>query len=182
MKIAICYATGEGHTASVAEHIEKRLAAAGHEVELTLCRKVSAEALQAADGVMVGASVHMGKHHKHAVRFAREHQALLAAKPSAFFSISLTATSDKPEKRAELQGYLDAFQEKTGWRPDQIQAFAGALQYTKYGFVKRKIMLKIARDEGGDADPSRDYVYTDWDAVDTFADEFVSKIEAARNP
>lgn len=176
MKIAICYATGEGHTATVAEHIRKRLAAAGHEIELGLCRKVSAEALQAADGVILGASVHMGKHHKHAVRFARDHQALLAAKPSAFFSVSLTATSDAPEKRAELQGYLDAFQERSGWHPALIEAFAGALLYTKYGFIKRKIMLKIARDEGGDADPSRDYVYTDWDAVDAFADAFSDRL------
>ena len=178
-KIAVCYATGEGHTATVAEHVQKRLIAAGHEVELALCRKAGDEALQAADGVILGASVHMGKHHKEAVRFARDHQALLSAKPSAFFSVSLTATSDKPEKRAELKGYLDAFQEKTGWRPALIEAFAGALLYTKYGFIKRKIMLKIARDEGGDADPSRDYVYTDWDAVDAFADAFAAKIETS---
>ena len=172
MKIAICYETGEGHTATVAERLRDRLASAGHEATLARCRDTSADALQAVDGVIVGASVHMGKHHKKAVRFARDHQALLAAKPSAFFTVCLTAKSDEPEKRAEVQGYLDAFQEQTGWKPAQIEAFAGALLYTQYGFVKRKIMLKIARDEGGDADTDKDFVYTDWDAVDAFAVAF----------
>ena len=172
MKIVICFETGEGHTKTVAERIGAHLTQAGHAVDVLRCRDAETGALEAADGIIVGASIHMGKHHKRAVRFAREHQTLLAAKPAAFFTVCLTAKSDKPEKQAEVQGYLDTFQEQSGWKPALIRAFAGALLYTQYGFIKRKIMLKIIRAEGGDVDPGRDYVYTDWDAVDAFAAGF----------
>ena len=47
--------------------------------------------------------------------------------------------------------------------------FAGALRYSRYGWLKRRLMRSIARREGGDTDTSRDHVYTDWDAVDRFA-------------
>jgi menaquinone-dependent protoporphyrinogen oxidase len=55
-----------------------------------------------------------------------------------------------------------------------VAHFAGALLYTRYGFFKRWIMKKIVRDKGSpDLDTSRDYVYTDWDGVKRFAEEFL---------
>lgn len=176
MTIVLCYETGEGHTAQVAERIRERLETGAGEVWLGRCREVDVERLAAAAGVVVGASVHMGKHHKRALRFAREHAGLLAERPAAFFSVSLTAKSDAEDKRRELAGYLEQFQQQSGWRPDQVAAFAGAVPFTRYGFIKRKIMLSILRDEGMDPDPSRDYDFTDWKAVDAFADAFQERI------
>lgn len=173
MKIAICFETSEGHTARVADRIKDHLTQAGHAVEVLRCRDAGADTLDGVDGIIVGSSIHMGKHNKRAVRFAREHQTFLAARPAAFFTVCLTARSGAPDKQAEVQGYLDAFQEQTGWKPALTEAFAGALLYTQYGFIKRKIMLKIVRAEGGDVDPERDFVYTDWDAVDAFAAGFL---------
>ena len=46
-------------------------------------------------------------------------------------------------------------------------------------------MRKIARDKGSpDTDTSRDYVYTDWDSVKHFAEEFLDTLvlEAAQSP
>jgi menaquinone-dependent protoporphyrinogen oxidase len=38
-------------------------------------------------------------------------------------------------------------------------------------------MKKIARDKGNpDTDTSRDYVYTDWDSVQRFAEEFLETL------
>jgi menaquinone-dependent protoporphyrinogen oxidase len=54
------------------------------------------------------------------------------------------------------------------------------LLYTQYGFFKRWIMKKIARDKGSpDTDTSRDYVYTDWDSVRRFAEEFLESLVPA---
>jgi len=56
-----------------------------------------------------------------------------------------------------------------------VGVFGGALLYTKYGFVKRRLMTKIARDKGTlDTDTSHDYVYTDRESVKHFAEEFLS--------
>jgi menaquinone-dependent protoporphyrinogen oxidase len=52
--------------------------------------------------------------------------------------------------------------------------FAGALLYTQYGFLKRHLMKKIASDKGSlDTDTSRDYVYTEWDGVQRFTEDFL---------
>jgi len=37
-------------------------------------------------------------------------------------------------------------------------------------------MKRIARKSGGDTDTSRDYEYTDWAAVDDFAQRFVTDL------
>lgn len=58
------------------------------------------------------------------------------------------------------------------------QGAAGTLRYTRYGFFKRFLMKQINKREGGDTDTSRDYEYTDWDAVTAFANEFLGRLEA----
>jgi menaquinone-dependent protoporphyrinogen oxidase len=50
------------------------------------------------------------------------------------------------------------------------------LLYTKYNFLKRGLMKSITKKQGGDIDTSRDFIYTDWDAVDAFAREFLERL------
>lgn len=57
------------------------------------------------------------------------------------------------------------FLDETGWRPDRTFLVAGALAYSRYGFLKRRVMRWISRREGGDTDTSRDYEYTDRDGL-----------------
>jgi menaquinone-dependent protoporphyrinogen oxidase len=52
---------------------------------------------------------------------------------------------------------------------------AGALKYTQYDFFKRLIMKMIAKREGQTTDTSKDYEYTDWNAVKKFTLEFALK-------
>lgn len=54
--------------------------------------------------------------------------------------------------------------------------FGGALLYTHYGFIKRHMMKKIARDKVLDTDTSRDYVYTQWNGVKHFVEEFLEAL------
>ena len=56
-----------------------------------------------------------------------------------------------------------------GFDPKAVGLFAGALQYTKYGWITRRVMKSISAKEGRDTDTTRDFEYTDWDAVDEFA-------------
>ncbi len=49
--------------------------------------------------------------------------------------------------------------------------FAGALRYSEYGWMMKRVMKSIARREGNDTDTSRDHEYTDWPAVDRFAND-----------
>jgi menaquinone-dependent protoporphyrinogen oxidase len=71
-----------------------------------------------------------------------------------------------------------AFENETGWHPAQVALFAGALPYTRYGFLKRHLMKKIAGDKPGSlgTDTSRDYVYTDWNEVSRFTEDFLERL------
>ena len=87
----------------------------------------------------------------------------------ALFQVSLTSANPDEEHTATAHGMMQQLLEETGLDPDMVGLFAGALRYTQYGWLKRHVMGRIARSEGTDYDTSRDYEYTDWEAVDAFA-------------
>lgn len=173
-RLLVVYGTTEGQTAKVADHIADVARAHGCEVE-TLDVKEAPETLPAdLDGVLIGASVHMGKHDKHVVELVRRNRDALQRLPSAFFSVSLAAHGDA----AEAEGYVEQLEAETQWRPAHVALFGGALLYTHYGFVKRHLMHRIAKSKPGElgTDTSRDYVYTEWDGVTRFAEDFVADL------
>jgi len=77
---------------------------------------------------------------------------------------------------AAAKRYLDKFLWKTRWHPQLSMTFAGAAQYSKYGRFKRLLMVLFVGAAGGDPDTSRDYEYTDWSAVDEFAEAFAARL------
>lgn len=175
-KVLITYGTTEGQTAQIAEVLAEVLRDRGHEADHVDVTSLADTVPDAYDAVLIGASIHVGKHDKHVVKFVKENVETLTRLPSAFFSVSLAAHGDS----SEAEGYVDQFEEETGWRPDKVALFGGALLYTQYGFIKRHMMKKIAKDKPGDLglDLSRDYVYTEWDAVKRFAEHFADQLEA----
>ncbi|MCT9097521.1 flavodoxin domain-containing protein [Haloarchaeobius sp. HME9146] len=182
----VCYGTGEGQTAKVAAAIEADLAARGHEVTtVDLTELPPTLDVTAFDAVLVGASIHMGTHQKHVAAFVRENRRELASRPSGFFQVCLSSAVEDEARQLEAARYVEEFVEKTSWHPDRVASFAGAIRYSEYGLLKRVMMKKIASEATGDTDTSRDYEYTDWDAVDEFAvgfAEFVEGESAAGEP
>jgi menaquinone-dependent protoporphyrinogen oxidase len=173
-RIYIPYATSEGQTAKIAEYIADVVRAHGHEAN-AVDMKESGDALPPGyDGVIVGASIHMGQHDKHARDYVRNNRTTLEQFPSALFSVSLAAHGHTDE----AEGYVEDFEKQTGWRPAHVALFGGALLYTQYGFLKRHLMKKIAGDKPGElgTDTSRDYVYTEWDGVKRFAEDFLDDV------
>ena len=177
--ILIAYGTSEGQTAKIAEQLAGFIRAEGHDAfPVDISREAPAPA--GYEAVIVGASVHKGKHQRWVVDYVRGNRAALHHLPSAFFSVSL-AIADGPQKgRLEAEGYVETFVKETGWYPEKVGLFAGALVYTKYNFLLRWIMRRIARSKGSrDLDTKRDYVYTDMDAVQRFALEFLPSVAPA---
>ena len=169
MRVLIPYGTTEGLTARISEYVADVVRGHGHEADAVDIKGSGAPKPDDYDAVIVGASIHMGKHEDYVLDFVRENRDALERVPSAFFSVSMAA-HDHPE---EAEGYIEEFFRQTGWRPARVGLFGGALLYTQYGFIKRHLMKKIARDKGNsDTDTSRDYVYTEWDGVKTFVEEF----------
>ncbi len=176
--VPVLYATSEGQTARIARHIADMLRDSGLD-----SRAIEVASPEAADldwhgvrAVVVGASLHIGRHRRRALRFVRRHVHQLNDCPSAFFSVSLGAASSAAADVAAATGHARAFVDAVRWHPGQVVCFAGRLAYSQYGWLTRQIMRRIARREGGPTDMSRDYELTDWAAVSRFARDFAAEI------
>jgi menaquinone-dependent protoporphyrinogen oxidase len=94
--------------------------------------------------------------------------------------VSLAIQDGTDKGRLEAEGYVETFARDTGWYPEKVGLFAGALLYTKYSLLLRWVMRWIARSRGSrDLDTGRDYVYTDVAAVQRFAEEFLASFAPA---
>lgn len=175
-RILIAYDTTEGQTRKIAERMAKALAGAGRETNVTELRKMPPRfSLEGFAGVLLGGSIHMSKHSRRLSDFVGRHKDGLNAIASGFFSVSLSAAGTDEERR-QASRYVEEFLQQTGWAPTTKAAFAGGLLYREYGFLKRWMMKKIARDASKDTDTSRNHEYTDWEAVDQFARGFLSQV------
>lgn len=176
-RLLILYATTEGQTRKIAEFMAWRLRQHGHEAQV-----VDVDAVDAGfrfvdiDGVIVGGSVHYGRHQASLRRFlsARAHD--LRTLPGAFFSVSGAAADPGGRGLDEARTYAARLLRQTGWDPDDMALFAGALRYSRYGPVKRWMISRIAARQGTGTDTRRDYEYTDWEAVGRFAEQFAARL------
>ena len=170
-RILVLYHSYDEHTARIARRIADRIGRAGHEAVVERVDGEDLRDLDGFDGIVLGAAVRYGHHDRRLERAVKRRAADLASRPNAFFSVCLSATHDSKE----AQGYVDGFCRRTGWEPREVATFAGALQYSKYPPLRKLLMRTISRFAGGDTDTSRDYEYTDWNAVERFATQFAGK-------
>ena len=168
--VPVFCATIEGQTRRIAAEVAATLREQGFVSEVH-CLSEAMPAVDWSDvrGVVVGASIHAGRHQKAAVDFVTREARHLTAVPSAFFSVSLSAGSRKPAEVDAARGLATHFARQTGWEPTRVLSIAGKLAYSQYGFVTRQIMRFIAWREGAPTDTSRDYEFTDWNMVRQFA-------------
>jgi menaquinone-dependent protoporphyrinogen oxidase len=173
----ILYGTGEGQTAKVAERIATTISERGHVASAIDVRdRPDSFTLEEYDTVVVGASIHAGKHQDEVRDFVIDNRDALSGMPTAFFQVSLSSANE--EKREEDAGYVESFLTETGWRPDRIGQFGGALRFSEYGFLKRLMMKQIAKDLlTEERKPNGDIEFTDWEAVDAFAADVAAFVE-----
>jgi menaquinone-dependent protoporphyrinogen oxidase len=173
--ILVLYSSHDGQTRRIAARVAEVLERAGHEAEL--CSTDAPDvgrAIGSSDGVVVGAAVRYGHFAPRLQSVLRGRTQLLTALPNAFFAVCLTAGG--PGAKPEVaRGYVDDLVRRTGWQPADTAIFAGALRYRDYNPFIRLMMRLIVGHAGGDTDMSRDYEYTDWQAVERFAARFAAR-------
>jgi len=187
MTAAIFYATREGHTRRIAEHIAARLRATGVDVDVYDVNHLSARIdWSPYVTACVAASVHLGHHEREMIAFVARHRENLERLGAIFLSVTLSEAGAEdarmPRERreqaaADAQRMIDVFIHETGWRPARALAVAGALAYSRYNFIVRFLMKRIARKAGAPTDTSRDYEFTDWNAIDRFVSETIQAVE-----
>lgn len=177
----IVHATTHGHTGRVAQRIADVMRAAGADVTAIELPKRGdppggPPSPTGYDVVVAAGSLHAGKHQRQLVRWIRAHAPSLAAVPSALVSVSLTAAEDSEEARTATRACVDELIDETSWTPDRVLYVAGALQYREYDVATRVLMRLIARRHGQSTDAHEDVEYTDWAAVDAFAQELAAGV------
>ncbi|MCC7441557.1 MAG: hypothetical protein IT285_07990 [Bdellovibrionales bacterium] len=168
-KVLVVFGTTDGHTGKIAERMAATARARGDTVDLVRAKWVRPEQRPADyDLVVVAASIHAQGYQRAVKSWVRKHAEALSRRPSAFVSVCLGVLEKKPETDRALAGIRERFFSETGWRPGSVHMAAGALLYTRYSFLKKWVMKRIARKAGGGTDTRRDYEYTDWAALEAF--------------
>jgi menaquinone-dependent protoporphyrinogen oxidase len=183
MKAAVFFATREGQTAKIAEHIAIDLRAHGIDVDVLNVRHGTARIDWTAYALgFVAASVHAEHHEREMIRFVRSYRDRLEQLGAIFISVTMSeagaedpaATAERRQQgAADAQRMIDVFIKETGWKPERCLPVAGALMYTRYNFLVRFVMKRISRKQGGPTDTSRDYEFTDWHGLDRFVEDVV---------
>lgn len=175
--IVTIYGTGEGQTAKVADRIADELGIRGHETMTVNVKEAGSVELADFEAVLLGASIHMGRHQKAVRKFATANRDVLMTKPTGFFQVSGASGEGTDAGDTEAIGYLDEFIAATNWRPDRIGFFGGAFRFSEYGFLMRAVMKRIVKKKNPELDPPLDIEFTDWEEVAAFADEFGTFVE-----
>ncbi len=169
----IAYSTVDGQTLKICNRLKQLLEQTGHTAELLEVGGSTSFDPALFDQVVIGASVRYGKHRPAVYRFIAANRDTLDRKPSAFFSVNVVARKvgkDTPESNP----YVQAFRRTTTWVPREIGVFAGKLDYPRYGFVDRQVIRLIMWLSRGPTDPTTCVEFTDWQAVERFAQRVVS--------
>ncbi|MBN8542447.1 MAG: protoporphyrinogen oxidase [Deltaproteobacteria bacterium] len=176
-KILIIYGTTQGQTGKVAIRIKEVLVANGHSVDLFDVRKVPSSVVpRNFDAVLIGASVHVGGYQRDLKKWVKGHSIELKSVTSGFFSVCLSVLQKEASVQQEIAKIIEDFFKASLWQPQARAVFAGGLAYSKYSFLVKWWMKRIAEKSGGDTDTSRDYEYTDWNAVSRFTLDFSNSL------
>lgn len=177
-RLLVVYGTTDGQTAKIAQFLGDELRMLGAHVDVAEAGAAWPNPLDF-DGVLVAASIHGGRYQRNVIRWTRVHARGLHQRPTAFLSVCLAVLQGDTETQKDLAAIVDRFVRETGWVPAERKHVAGALKYTRYGWVKRMLMRWIARRAGGAVDTSRDHEYTDWADLRNFAAAFLARCTTA---
>ncbi|HEY8272714.1 MAG TPA: flavodoxin domain-containing protein [Pseudobdellovibrionaceae bacterium] len=180
-RILIVYESKYGQTEKIAKFIVNRMLSQGHSVNLMNLRTKDLQSPANYEGIIVGGGVYMRSYPKSLVKWVQENSRNLSQKPTAFFSVCLAVMQNDLRTQRDLHLIENNFFKKTKWFPKRREAFAGALSYSKYGWLTKRVMKLMAQSRGGDSDTSRDYEYTSWKDVSRFSDNFVNSLRQMSN-
>jgi menaquinone-dependent protoporphyrinogen oxidase len=95
----------------------------------------------------------------------RNHREALAARKTAFFTLCMTLQQDTPEHREKVAAYLEPVREIL--EPDEIEFFAGKMDYRKLALAPRLIVKRMKVPEGD---------FRNWHAIGAWADGLGNEI------
>jgi menaquinone-dependent protoporphyrinogen oxidase len=163
MNVLVAYSSKHGSTREIAQRIGDRLRADGLTPDVRDVATVTDPAWY--DAVVLGSAVYMGSWRKEATGFARNHTAVLAARPVWLFSSGPLAepSPDEPEHMVELRSAI---------KPREHRVFTGALDSSKLSLPERIVISAVKsrskHEIAGD--------FRDWNEIDAWADSIAEAL------
>ena len=117
-------------------------------------------------------------------KFVQSNKGLLDERPTAFFSVSLSAAGTDQE-RAEAAQIMAQFIEETGLQPASSATIAGAIEFKEYNPLLRLMFRALMNFRHRDdieknkqaTERPGEVEFTDWQQVAEFMSNFLSKAE-----
>lgn len=171
MKTLILFSSRDGQTREIASFIASRLTETGINSDVINLHRATDIEWQHYDRVIIGASIRYGHFHASVAKFIKLNLEQIQTRANAFFSVNLIAR--KPDRRTpQTNGYTRKFLLSSPWQPTLCAVFAGALRYPQYRWFDRIMIQLIMKMTGGETDATKEIVFTDWQQVSFFADDF----------
>ncbi|OAH99198.1 protoporphyrinogen oxidase [Methylomonas methanica] len=165
--ILIIYSSRDGQTLKICQRLQSVIERHTQQVTLVSIEVADRVNLQTCDKIVMGASIHYGRHNPQVLAFIERNQSILESKPNAFFSVNVVAR--KPEKQTpDSNPYLRKFLKRIHWKPKQLAVFAGKIDYPSYNMFDRSLIRLIMWMTKGPTDPSAVVEFTDWEQVEAF--------------
>ena len=181
MNILIVFGTTEGHTRKIAQFTADQIRTKFDATVIDSADPgIDDVKLHGFDGVIVAASLHVGRFQSSIEDFVRKRHQTLNGMRTLFLPVSLSAASKDDDDIKGLDRGLQQFGSETGWRPGQTHNVAGAFRFTQYDFFKRWGMKLIAYQKGVSTDTSHDLELTDWPALTRVIVDFLGVVEKAQ--
>lgn len=157
-KVLVVYASRCGSTVEVAQAVAEQLCRRGDSAEVCAVEEASDPANY--DAVVVGSAIRMGKWLPAAVQFVERHQATLAQKPTAFFTVHMLNVDDSAQSRAARAEYVAPVHALLA--PQAEAFFAGKMDFARLNFMDR-LMAKMVK--------SKEQDLRNWTAIRTWGDQ-----------
>lgn len=175
----VCFGSTESQTHKIAEYLGYALYKRGVDATIEACP--TRIKVQNFDALVVGGAVEVGRLHPSVTSFIAKHRKHFERKSSFLFTVGLRPYLNYQQICEEEQKSREWMAQHYGWDPDGVANFDSALWYRRYGIYERWRMRNKARELGLDTDTRRNYEYTDWSAVDRFAQTVVDEYARAQS-
>ena len=186
MHILLLFASTQGQTARIMDHVARRFRLRGHDVTLLQAADPAVATLAETglaqfDAAILAGSIHAGRYQTELLQAAHGLAGSapdgLNDLPGLFLSVSLTAAGDDPAEHVELDRLAQGFLTDTGWLGARIAHVAGALKFSSYGFFEYWAMRWIARQRDLQITGKEDVELTDWQSLGATIEGFLAAME-----
>ena len=176
MKALVLFSTKYGSTAEVAERVATTIRSKGEDVDVHDLRIPFRGTIEGYDLIVLGSGIIAGRWIKGARRFLAENSDVLSSKRLAFFICGSQSYFEVDRTDELRKRYLEDMATEHGLRPESMVMFGGVFDFSKYGFLVSKLLMKMGvvkvLEEAG-FDVSKPCDMRDWDQVEKWASGLV---------